>query len=468
MSRLLPLLLTATLLLAACAPATPRPDQLSFAPLEFHVPEVERIDLPSGIRLYLKEDHELPLVSISAMIGGGTIGDPADKTGATDLFASLLRTGGAGSMSPEELDARLEFLAAELSVAADTYAVSAGMSLRSADLREGVAILADVLRRPRFDEGRLELARKQAIEGIRRRDDDPGSVASRALMQALYGEHPLGRVATVESITAVARQDLVEHHRSYFHPSNLWLGITGDFDRGQLLELLQSAFGDWPRGQAPTVALPPLVEPAPPAVWVAEKSIPQTTIMFGEIGVDKDNPDLQAVRVMNYILGGGGFNSRLMSEVRSDRGLAYSVYSYYQVGRRLPGPFIAGCETKSESTLEVVKLMRRIMTELREQPVSEQELQLAKESLINSFVFAFEDSHDVITQKMRLDYYAYPEDYLQTYREKVAAVSVEDVLRVARRYLNPERQALVLVGDRAAFDGDPGALGTVRRVEAGQ
>jgi zinc protease len=162
---------------------------------------------------------------------------------------------------------------------------------------------------------------------------------------------------------------------------------------------------------------------------------------------------------MNYILGGGGFNSRLMREVRSNRGLAYSVYSYFQVGRRLPGPFIAGCETKSASTIEVVRLLRRLMAEMREEPVSADELALARESLVNSFVFGFTDSHEVVSQLLRLDFYDYPPGYLETYRDKVTAVTAEDVLAAARERLHPDRQTVILVGDVSAFDAAPDDIG---------
>jgi zinc protease len=455
---LLPLLF---LLLGACATVQEplRPDQLSYAPLEFEIPLIEQIKLPNGIRLYLHEDHELPLVEISAMVGSGSLVDPADKTGLADLFAALLRTGGADQLTPEAFDRRLEQMAADFVISADTYTTTMGLSLRQADLREGLTMLDAVLRHPGFDPYRFELARRQAVELVRRQDDEPGAVASRALMRALYGEHPLGRNPTVESLQAVTREDLVQLHSRSVHPDNFWLGITGDFDSRELRQMLDEIFGDWQSKGSDVQVIPPLVDAAPAAVWVAEKDIPQTSIMFGEIGVDKDNPDLQPIRVMNFILGGGGFNSRLMREVRSNRGLAYSVYSYFQVGRWLPGPFIAGCETKSDSTAAVVRLMWEIMEDMRRAPVSAEELQLAKESLINSFVFAFTDSHQVVAQQMRLDYYTYPEGYLQTYRDKVAAVTVEDVLRVAQTYLHPDRQNLVLVGKTGSFDAQPETLG---------
>jgi zinc protease len=449
------------LLLPACVskPRAVRPDQLTFAPLVFHVPEVEQIELPNGIRLYLKEDHELPLVQVTAMAGAGSIGEPADKTGLGSLFASTLRTGGAGDYSPDSLDSALERVAADLSVATDTYATTIDLSAQSGDLEKGMAIIADLLRRPGFAPEKLELARKQLIEGIRRQNDNPASIASRALAKAVYGDHPLGRTPTVESVSAVSRDNLVEFHHRYFHPNNLWFAVSGDFDREGLLQLFERLLGDWPRVDFTPQPVPPVSGPSGPKVLVGKKEVSQTTVLLGELGIDKSDPDLQAVRVMNYILGGGGFNSRLMREVRSNRGLAYSVYSYYQVGRRLPGPFIAGFETKSASTLEVVGLVRRMMREMRERPVSEEELELARESLINSFVFAFTDTHAVVTQIMRLDYYDYPEGYLETYRDRVAEVTREDVLSAAREHLHPDRQAVILVGAENNFDAPVASLG---------
>ncbi len=448
------------LALGACAPsASVRPDQLSFAPLEFEFPEVQKVQLPNGIRLYLRQNHELPLVQVTAMVGAGSISDPADQTGRGDLFAVGLRTGGAGSLTPEELDEKLEQMAADVSVATDTYTTTVGLSLRSIDLRPGLDILSLLLRAPEFDSGRLDLARLQAIEVVRRQDDEPGSVASRAMQAALYGDHPLGRTPSVKTLNNISRDDLVAFHRATFHPDNLWIGISGDFDRQALLDDLEVVFGDWSGTAGEAQAIPEVGAPAKPALWVADKDLPQTTILFGELGIDKDNPDLQALRVMNYILGGGGFNSRLMREVRSNRGLAYSVYSYYQVGRLLPGPFLAGCETKSDSTAEVARLMKTLMEEMRHEPVSAKELKLAKDSLVNSFVFAFDDTHKVVTRKMRLDFYNYPEGYLETYRDRVAAVTIDDVTRVAQKYLNPERQNLVLVGSKKAFAAEFGSLG---------
>ena len=445
-------------------PRSPVAD-LQFAPLEFKVPQVERVLLPNGIRLYLKEDHELPLVSATAMVNAGSISVPAAKTGLADLLAVLLRTGGAGARAPDAVDVALEMMAADLGVSADSYATSFGLSVQAKDVGAGLAILADMVRRPQFDPQRLELARRQAIEAIRRQNDEPDQIAARAIMRAIYGDHPLGRTPTEETVANVDRDDLRRFHETYFAPNNLWLAITGDFDRQQLMALLEKLFGDWQPREFARQTIPPVTPSPESLILLAPKEIPQTTILIGQMGIDKSAPDLQAVRVMNYILGGGGFNSRLMREIRSDRGLAYSVYSYFQIGRWLPGPFIAGTETKSASTLEALRLIREIIAEMQQKPVQEAELQVAKDSLINSFIFAFTDTHETVTQQMRLDFYEYPDDYLQTLREKIAAVTADDVLRAAREHLDPARQKIVLVGNPAAFDGDPALLGPVKQVQ---
>jgi zinc protease len=176
------------------------------------------------------------------------------------------------------------------------------------------------------------------------------------------------------------------------------------------------------------------------------KDVPQTTIMLGDLGLTKDNPDQYPGRVLNFIFGGGGFNSRLMRELRSARGLAYSAWSQFQVGRRFPGPVMAGTETKNASVIEALALMRTIMADLREHPVDAEELRIARESLVNSFVFSFADPHAVVVQRMQFDFYDYPPDYLTRYQERIAAVDAGDVQRVARQYLRPERQQVIVVG----------------------
>ena len=444
--------LISALIFSGCgAPLPTSYQQLEYPDLTFQLPEVETLVLDNGIRLYLKADDELPLVQVTAMIGSGGISSAEEKTGFDDLFGSVWRSGGAGDRAPEALDEYLDFLAADLSSSMGTYSAQLDLSLRSADLPAGLSILGDLLLRPGFDSERLELARLQAQEHLRRQNDNPGSISRRLLMKALYPDHYLGRTATEQSLAAITRQDLVDFHDTYFAPNNLWIAVSGDFDRDTLLEALNRELGDWPRGHVPEQQLPQVKAPDAGLIQLAAKDLPQTSILIGDLGLSKENPDQYAVRVLNYILGGGGFNSRMMREIRSNRGLAYSAYSYFQVGRRLPGPFVAGTETKNLSVVPALSLTREIMNDLRDTPVTDEELQLAKESQINSFVFGFENTHSVVSQQMSLAFFDYPVNYLADYRDKIAAVTIADVQRVAQEFIDPSRQQIVLVGNPEEF-----------------
>lgn len=449
------LLVIATLGFNACSPITAtkvRPDELVFAPLQLVVPEIEPVVLPNGVRLYLSEDRELPMIWITGMVGAGSINDPTARDGQGGLFADLLQNGGAGARDPIALEEYLEDLAINFSVGMSPYATTLSLSMLSEDLDTGLTVLDDVLRRPQFNADRLELLRRQSIEALRRQDDNPQSIASRAFNAAVYGDHPFGRTPTVDSVNRINREHLVAFHKKHFVPENLWLAISGDFDKQEMEQRIRILLADWERSNYEPAVIPELHESPTPAVWLADKEIPQTTVMIGGLGISKDNPDMLPIRVMNAILGGSGFNSRLMREIRSNRGLAYSVYSYYMIGRRLPGSFIASGESKNATAMLMVSLMLEEMKTIRTELVSEEELKLAKESRVNSFVFAFTDIHDVLTQQMRLDYYNYPDGYLQTYRDKVMAITREDILRVAKAYLQPEKMAIILVGQPDGYE----------------
>jgi zinc protease len=452
------------LLLSACGHTvrTQHPDDLTFAPLTFAPPKVEHFTLANGIRVYLREDRELPLVAVTAMLEAGAVSDPPGKNGLARLHGAALRGGGTATRTPRQVEEQLAQLAADLEATGESYATQVGLSLQSGDLATGLDILAEFLRNPRFAPERVELARQGMLEAIRREEDHPAAVAAKVLAADLYHGHVLGRRPNAKTVAAVTRSDLVAFHARFFRPDNLWLAVSGDIDRADLQALLERFFGDWTVLSAPLVQdVAPLPEPRAPALRVAAKELPQTTVLFGQRGIDKNDPELHALQVLNFILGGGGFNSRLMREIRSNRGLAYSVYSHFQIGRRLPGLFLAGAETKNTSVDEVVGLMRAQMAALRETPVTAEELALAKNSLINSFVFAFEDSHEIVTRAMRLDFYDYPADYLQRYRERLAAVTAADVQAAARRHLRLDEQTVVLVGAPSHPEDTAARLGLV-------
>ncbi|MBE0503147.1 MAG: insulinase family protein [Desulfuromonadales bacterium] len=459
MKKILYLLCVLSVLLVGCSAPSFRPDQISTPPLHFAVPQIEPIILTNGIRVYFKENHELPLLQLTVLAPGGAIDDPVEKVGLASLLVRGMRTAGTASRSADQVDTDLEQLAADLSITADTYALTLDLSLLASDFAHGLDLLQEVLRAPAFEPERIELARKQMLEAVRRQNDHPQSIASRELLKAIYGDHPLGRTPTEATVQAISREDLLAAYQSTFSPEKLWIAVSGDFNRTQLRAELEARFASWAAQESKPRILPPLVAGNDGVALIVQKELPQSVVMLGQVGVDKNAPDLHAVRVMNFILGGGGFNSRMMKEIREERGLAYSVYSYFQVGRLLPGPFIAQCETKSSTTIEALELMLAAMRTIREEPVRPEELQVAKESLNNSFVFSFAEPHEVVTQAMRLDFYDYPAGYLESYRAKNAALSLTDIQQAARDYLQSERMSIVLVGNEQEFEAPLSQLG---------
>ena len=449
----------------AALPASVNPRNITFPPLHFQVPKTERIVLANGMIVHLLEDHELPVVSITAYIGTGTVYEPDGKAGLAGLTGTVMRSGGTAGLSPEQIDDELEFIASTVESSIGGDAGNASMSCLRKNLDSSLRIFSQVLMSPAFRPDRVDLARKQAIEVLRRENDNPKEVADRELNKAIYRGSPLGRYPTKESISAITREDLVEFHNKYYHPNNIILSVSGDIGRSEIIEKLNRAFAGW---QKEAVAFPPVAVPdgnIKPAVFLVKKDVNQSVIRMGHLGVDKNNPDIYALKVMNFILGGGGFESKLMSEVRTRQGLAYNVESDFAIGRRFPGDFIAETETKAESTAKTISLMERIIAGMTKNPVTDKEIRQAKDSIINSFIFGFASSASVANQRAMLEYYGYREGYLENYRENISRVTREDVLRVARKYLRPEAMILVVVGDDAKFDRPLSVFGKVDEIK---
>jgi zinc protease len=460
------ILLTALLTLASCA--TPGsgadPRTMTFPPLKFTVPASDRVILPNGMVVYMLEDHELPLVSMTAYFHVGSIYEPADKAGLAGLTGAVMRSGGTGDTPPEKLDAELEYMASAIEADIDTDAGHVAMSSLAKNLDRTSELFAQVIKDPAYREDRVQLSVNKTIEALRRQNDDPKEVADRELRKALYTGHPLGRIPTIATVKNITRHDMIEFHRRYFRPNNMILAVSGDFRKDDLLALLTRLFGSW---QGRQIDFPTVGEPlahVKPETLLVRKEVSQSVIRMGEMGIDKNNPDLYALRVMDYILG-GGFTSRLVQEIRSNQGLAYNVESSVDVGRRFIGTITAETETKSASTMKAITLMRSIIAGMAAAPVTDQELALAKDYMVNSFIFGFTSPGVVVNQQARLEFYGYPQGYLENYRDNIARVSREDVLRVARKYLHPDRMVVVVVGDDRKFDKPLTGLGPVREIK---
>lgn len=444
----------------AAEPVNPR--TMTFAPLSFTIPKSERVLLNNGTPVYLLQDRELPIVTVSAMIRTGSVYDPPVKIGLAMLTGGQMRNGGTRSLAPAALDEELEFMASsvESTFGGDMGTVS--LTGLSRNLDRGLQLFSQVLFQPRFDEKRFQLGKSQFLEAIRRRNDDPKVIGDRELAKAIYAGHPLGQEPTAASVNAITRKDLQQFHARFVRPDNMILTVSGDFDRTGLLELLNRLIGSVkPVGTVQLPAIEPVKLQFSPAVLYAPKQVNQSVIRLGHLGINKDDPDLYAIRVLDFILG-GSFTSRLTMEIRTNQGLAYHVGSHFDVGRRFLGSFTAQTETKAEATAKVIGLMTSIIEGVRREPVTEQELHLAKESIINSFLFGFTTPTSIVMQQARLEFYGYQPDFLDRYRERIAAVTREDLLQAARKHLRPDAFKLVVVGDQNAFDRPLATFGTVQ------
>jgi predicted Zn-dependent peptidase len=450
------MLMAVAIPLAACAGdlALGDPRQMTFKPVEFIPPEADRVVLENGMVVYLLEDHELPLVSMIATMRTGSWLDPDDKIGLASLTGTTMRTGGGGGLSAERVDEELEQFAGDIGISIGRQSGSASLDVLSKDLKRGLQIFAGLIRAPAFEPARVELAKLQAIENIRRRQDSPGSIVGREFVKLLYGaDHPSARESSIGSITRITRDDLVAFHRKTIHPNGLMLGVTGDFDRPAMLALLRDVFGDWKKGEVPVLKIAdvPQGPAAKPVVRFVNKETSQTHLRLGHLSIREHDPDYVALAIANDILGGSSFRSRLFNDVRTKRGLAYSVGSRLNSGVHDQGIWLMRAETKLPSTQEVISRFVVNMERMRTELVTDNELAEAKEAYVNSFVFSFASASSIVGRLVELEYDGLPKDFLQQLRARVVALTKEEILAAAKKHFNPERLTIIAVGPGEAL-----------------
>ncbi len=444
------------------------PRTMRFEPVEFSPPEPERVVLDNGLVVYLLEDHELPLVTLTATMRTGSWLDPADRIGLAAMTGAVMRTGGGGGLSAEQVDAELEQFAGDVHIGIGRQSGSASLDVLSKDLNRGLEIFAGLIRSPAFEPARLELAKLQAIESIRRRQDNPGSIVSREFTKALYGaEHPTARESSVDSIKRLTRQDLVAFHRSTIHPNAMLLGVTGDFTRDEMLTTLRKVFGDWQKGTVPELKIPDVSEPdmSQSVVRFINKDTSQTHLRVGHLSIKESDPDYVALAIVNDILGGSSFRSRLFNDVRTKRGLAYSVGSRLHTGMHDQGVWMMRAETKMTSTQEVIERFVANMERMREELVTDAELAEAKEAYVNSFVFSFASPSAIVSRLIELEYDGLPKDFLQQLRAQVIQLTKEDVLAAAKKHLHPDRLRIIAVGSGDALTKALSTFGDVKEIK---
>lgn len=452
------LLVVASRLPAAASEAKHYTD-LQFPPLpEIQIPKYTRYQMNNGMVVYLMENHELPLVGGTALVRTGDRLEPEEKVGLGSITGEVMRTGGTTKHSGDELNQLLEQRAASVETGIGVSSGSASFSALSQDLNTVFDLFAEVIQQPVFAQEKLEFAKKQEAGQIARRNDDPDDIAGREFQKLIYGNtSPYARTVEYETINKISREDLIAFYNKYFHPENIILGISGDFDSEKMRQLIQDKFGNWAPASKPCTGTICPASTVPEASQAKQKGIffvnqpqlTQSSIRMGHLGGLLNSPDYAALTVLNRVM--NGFGGRLFNEVRSRQGLAYSVYGSWSPNYDYPGVFMAGGQTRSDATVPFIQAIFSEIEKIRKTPITPQELAFAKDRVLNSFVFNFQSPRQTLSRLMTYEYYGYPSDFLLRYQKAVKATTVEDVQRVAQKYLQPDKIVTLVVGNTSGI-----------------
>jgi zinc protease len=468
-SLALAMLLT-ILAITAAAPSAPAQvtdwQQIKIPQLPpFRPKEPKRIQLSNGMVIFLTEDHELPLIDGAARIRGGSREEPAGKVGLVDLYGEVWRTGGTKTQTGDQLDDFLEARAAKVETGGGADSTTISWSCLKGDFDDVFKVFLDLLREPAFRAEKLQLAQGEAFDAISRRNDNPAQITSREALKLAYGAHnPYAREAEYATVAAVTQADLVNWHKEHLYPNDIILGIAGDFDSAQMESRLRQAFESWAKG--PTWKKPNIeFHPAKPGYYLIEKKdVNQSNIRMVGLGTTRDNPDYYAIEVFNEAFG-GGFGSRLFQDIRTRRGLAYGVGGGIGTAFDHPGILRVAMGTKSETTVEAVQALYEDIDNLQKNPINEEEIKRAKDTILNSFIFNFDTPEKVLRERMAYEFYSYPADFLERYRSGVEKVTPADVARVATKYIHKEQFPVLVVGNTAEFDRPLSSLGPVTPID---
>ncbi len=431
----------------------------------FKPQQPKRIELSNGMVIFLQEDHELPLIDGTARIRGGSVNEPAGKVGLIDIFSEVWRTGGTKTQTGDQLDDFLEVRAAKVETGGSSDSTTISWSCLKGDLDDVFKVFVDVLQHPEFRADKIDITQKEEADGISRRNDQVGEIAQRESVKLAYGaDNPYARVPEYATVAAVTRQDLLDWHAKYIHPNNIILGVSGDFDSAAMEARLRAAFESWPKGPAlPKDKIE--YKPAKPGYYLVPKDdVNQSSIHLVALGTTRDNPDYYAISVFNEAFG-GGFSSRLFNDIRTKRGLAYSVGGGVGTNFGHPGILQIAMGTKSQSTIEAIQAAGENVENLARQPINEEEIQHAKDGILNAFIFRLDSPDKILGERMTYEYYGYPPDWLDKYQTEIKKVTAADVNRVAAKYLHKDQFAVLVVGNTKEFDKPLSTLGGVKEID---
>ena len=464
-------------LLSAAPQAIPaRPEELRFDELRFEVPDPARYrhQLPNGIAVYVAPDSTFPLVSLRIQLRQGSYLEPEGKVGLAGLTGSLLRAGGTSRLDPGAFDEEVEFLAAGISAFGGDSRAGANLDCITPVLDEAMDLFFEMLRTPRFDESRLKVEKENILEAMRQRNDDPGDILSREWDWLLEGEtFYRSRRMTKDHMDAITKEDLVSFHEKYWRPENMIVTVSGDVEPATILAKLESHLANWPGAGAPAPWPPPQPTHEPrPGAYHVEKDIPQGTVVLGHAvprWTDWENPERAALQILDHILGGSGFTSRITKRIRSDEGLAYDAGSSLGFDALGPGSFTVSFQSKNDTVALATEIALEEIERIRTEPASDEEIAIAKASLIETFPRRFESAARIAGIYAGDAYIGRSHDYWKNWRSQVQAVTADDVLRVARKYLKPEALVFLVVGKwEEIAPGDAGGRAKMKDLFGGE
>ena len=439
-------------------------DKFKFPKLnEMKMPNVEQVTLKNGMKLFLVEDHVYPTINMRAMIRAGSVYEPADKIGLASIAGEVLRTGGTKNMTGDEIDEKLETMAASIESGIGTGSGFLTVSMLKENLDDVLKIFADILMNPVFNEEKIELAKVQARSGISRRNDNVRQITNREFNKLIYGaDSPYARTMEYATVDAITREDIKTIYKKFVAPNNMIMAIWGDFQTSDLVGKLEKVLAGWNSRKLNIPSMPKVNYQYKYSVnYIDKPDVDQSNIMLGHIGGLKNNEDYAPLQVMNSILSW----ERMFKKIRTDEGLAYSVWGNYGTGYQVPGVFNAGAQTKSGSTVYAIELMIKEIKRLMNEEVTDEELEKAKDQFLNTYVFQFDSKSKIVNRMMTLFYYDYPSDFNDKFIKQVENVTKADVKRVAQKYLRPEQVQILVVGNKEKFDKPLATLGEVNVID---
>ncbi len=460
MRKFIPLfvILSFSLLAEKESPISKEIREMEFPEIEWKLPkvgkEIERVELPSGAILFLKENHSVPLVEINIYIRGGSSYLKAGERAISELFTRMIERGGTENFTPSEYTGKLEINAISFSVTENDYYYAVNVLTEKSILDTALILLEEALFHPSFDEEIMKIEKGRLTEEWKKKLDDPNSLMSELSSYILNKGHPAGVMPDLELMESTDREKLKELQVRFIQPSNMILGIVGDFESSKMRERIERIFRKVYNTEEVVGEIPPLTEESPKKVYFYDMKRPQAFFYIQHRGSKAPFPRMYNVMIMNHILGGGGFTSRIVLKVRNEKGLAYSVRSYYSTFSPLSGKFYTYCGTKSDAAHEASKYILEEIDRIRDEKVSKEELKVAKESMINSTVTRLGNDWDYIPRLLSLELLEIPLDYYLTLNDNIKVVNDIGVLEAARDFINPEKLAMIIIGDRDKINID--------------